>query len=47
MFGKSVDSKIVSISEETPIAKINGFIYKPEYLNKSRNINIYLLIIDL
>ncbi len=36
VFGKSVDSKIVSISEETPIAKINGFIYKPEYLNKSR-----------
>ena len=36
IFGKSIDNKIVKIFEETPIAKINGFIYKPEYLNKSR-----------
>ncbi len=36
IFGKSIDNKIVKIFEETPIAKIDGFIYKPEYLNKSR-----------
>ena len=36
VFGKSIDNKIVKIFEETPIAKINGFVYKPEYLNKSR-----------
>ena len=36
IFGKSIDNKIVKIFEETPIAKVNGFVYKPEYLNKSR-----------
>ena len=36
VFGKSIDNKIVKIYEETPIATINGFVYKSEYLNKSR-----------
>ncbi|HZW78589.1 MAG TPA: DNA mismatch repair endonuclease MutL [Flavobacteriaceae bacterium] len=36
IFGRRTDEKLVPVSEETPILKINGFVLKPEYGKKSR-----------
>src|SRR5690606_31951938 len=36
IFGRRTDEKLVPVSEETPILKINGFVRKPEYGKKSR-----------
>lgn len=36
LFGKGFNEKLVPISEETSIAKIEGFIGKPEYARKKR-----------
>ena len=37
VFGKSVQEKLVPISETTDIAKIEGFVVKPEYSKKTKN----------
>lgn len=36
LFGKGFNEKLVPISEETTIAKISGFVGKPEYARKKR-----------
>ena len=36
LFGKSFNEKLVPINEETSIAKIEGFVGKPEYARKKR-----------
>ncbi|MGB0368530.1 MAG: DNA mismatch repair endonuclease MutL, partial [Flavobacteriales bacterium] len=36
LFGKSFNEKLVPISEETSIARIEGFVGKPEYARKKR-----------
>lgn len=36
VFGKSYDTRLVPISEQTDIVKIEGFICKPEFAKKSR-----------
>ena len=43
VLGKSVEKKIIPIEEKTNLIKIRGYIFKPEYLNKSRN-NQFLFI---
>ncbi len=43
VLGKSVEKKIIPIEEKTNLVKIRGYIFKPEYLNKSRN-NQFLFI---
>lgn len=43
VLGKSVEKKIIPIEEKTDLVKIRGYIFKPEYLNKSRN-NQFLFI---
>ena len=43
VLGKSVEKKIIPIQEKTNLVKIRGYIFKPEYLNKSRN-NQFLFI---
>jgi len=37
VFGKSIQEKLVTISETTDIAKIEGFVVKPEYSKKTKN----------
>ena len=37
VFGKSIQEKLVPISETTDIAKIEGFVVKPEYSKKTKN----------
>lgn len=36
IFGRKTDEKLVPVSEETEILKVEGFILKPEYAKKSR-----------
>ena len=36
VFGVKSNEKLVPVSEETDILKINGFVFKPEYSKKSR-----------
>ena len=36
IFGVKSNEKLVPVSEETDILKINGFVFKPEYSKKSR-----------
>ena len=36
LFGSKTQEKLVPVSEETEILKINGFIFKPEYAKKTR-----------
>ena len=43
VLGKSIEKKIIPIEEKTDLVKIRGFVFKPEYLNKSRN-NQFLYI---
>ncbi len=43
VLGKSVEKKIIPVEEKTNLIKIRGYIFKPEYLNKSRN-NQFLFI---
>lgn len=43
VLGKSIEKKIIPIEEKTDLVKIKGFVFKAEYLNKSRN-NQFLYI---
>ena len=43
VLGKSIEKKIIPIEEKTNLVKIRGFVFKAEYLNKSRN-NQFLYI---
>ena len=43
VLGKSIEKKIIPIEEKTDLIKIRGFVFKAEYLNKSRN-NQFLYI---
>lgn len=36
VFGRKTDEKLVPVSEETEILKINGFVIKPQYAKKGR-----------
>ncbi len=36
IFGSKTNEKLVPVSEETDIVKVNGFVLKPEYAKKSR-----------
>lgn len=36
IFGTKTNEKLVPVTEETPIVKIDGFVVKPEYAKKSR-----------
>lgn len=36
IFGSKTNEKLVPVSEETPIVKIDGFVLKPEFAKKSR-----------
>ena len=36
VFGKSSKQKLIPINEETEIAKISGFVFKPEFSRKTR-----------
>jgi len=36
IFGSKTNEKLVPVSEETPIVKIEGFVIKPEFAKKSR-----------
>ena len=43
IFGNNINNKLVEISESTEIGKISGFIFKSEFLNKSRK-NQFLFV---
>ena len=43
VLGKSIEKKIIPIEEKTDLVQIRGFVFKAEYLNKSRN-NQFLYI---
>ena len=43
VLGKSIEKKIIPIEEKTNLVKIKGFVFKAEFLNKSRN-NQFLYI---
>ena len=43
IFGKSSKQKLIPINEETDIAKISGFVFKPEYSRKSRSTQFFFV----
>ena len=43
IFGNNINNKLVELSESTEIGKISGFIFKSEFLNKSRK-NQFLFV---
>ena len=43
LFTNSINKKLVPIDENTDIVKIKGYIFKPEYLNKSRSMQYFFV----
>ncbi len=43
LFTKSINKKLVPINENTDIVKIKGYIYKPDFLNKSRSMQYFFV----
>jgi DNA mismatch repair protein MutL len=43
IFGKSTKQKLIPINEETDIAKISGFVFKPEYSRKTRSTQFFFV----
>lgn len=43
IFGKSSKQKLIPINEETEIAKISGFVFKPEFSRKTRSTQFFFV----
>lgn len=43
LFTKNINKKMVPINENTDIVKIKGYVFKPEYLNKSRSMQYFFV----
>ena len=43
VFGKSSKQKLIPINEETEIAKISGFVFKPEFSRKTRSTQFFFV----
>lgn len=43
VFGKSSKKKLIPINEETEIAKISGFVFKPEFSRKTRSTQFFFV----
>ena len=43
LFSKNIDKKLVPIGEKTDIASINGYVFKPEYLNKTSPLQFFFV----
>ena len=43
LFTNSINKKLVPIDENTDIVKIKGYVFKPEYLNKSRSMQYFFV----
>ena len=43
VFGNSSKQKLIPINEETEIAKIKGFVFKPEYSRKTRSAQFFFV----
>ena len=43
LFSKNIDKKLVPINEQTDIASISGYVFKPEFLNKTRSMQFFFV----
>ena len=43
LFSKNIDKKLVPIYEKTDIASLNGYVFKPEYLNKTSPLQFFFV----
>ena len=43
LFSKNIDKKLVPIDEKTDIASLNGYVFKPEYLNKTSPLQFFFV----
>ena len=43
LFSKNIDKKLVPINEQTDIATISGYVFKPEFLNKTRSMQFFFV----
>ena len=43
LFSKNIDKKLVPINEITDIASINGYVFKPEFLNKTNSLQFFFV----
>ena len=43
LFSKNIDKKLVPIDELTDIASINGYVFKPEFLNKTNSLQFFFV----
>ena len=43
LFSKNIDKKLVPIDEVTDIASINGYVFKPEFLNKTNSLQFFFV----
>ena len=43
LFSKNIDKKLVPIDEVTDIASINGYVFKPEFLNKTNPLQFFFV----
>ena len=43
LFTKNIDKKLVPINEQTDIASISGYVFKPEFLNKTRSMQFFFV----
>ena len=43
LFSKNIDKKLVPIDEKTGIASINGYVFKPEFLNKTNSMQFFFV----
>ena len=43
LFSKNIDKKLVPIDEITDIASINGYVFKPEFLNKTNSLQFFFV----
>ena len=43
LFSKNIDKKLVPIVEKTDIVSINGYVFKPEFLNKTNPLQFFFV----
>ena len=43
LFTKNIDKKLVPVDEITDLASISGYVFKPEFLNKSRSMQFFFV----
>ena len=43
LFSKNIDKKLVPIIEKTDISSINGYVFKPEFLNKTNSLQFFFV----